>query len=98
MTRFRPSLLLALFVVAASGLSCRAAEPSPAVSGPVTVHPASLELHHPRQPHSLQVLGTTADGYSLDLRDQARFASADPRIAAVDERGWVRPVGGGRQR
>jgi hypothetical protein len=65
------------------------------VAGPVTVHPSALDLRHPRQPHSLQVLGTTADGYTLDLRDQAKFTSADTKIAAVDERGWVRPVGNG---
>jgi hypothetical protein len=76
--------------------STRAADvPPPAPAGPVTVLPATLNLRHARQPHALQVLGTTADGYSVDLRDQARFTSADPRIAEVDERGWVRPVGSG---
>ncbi len=93
MNPFRSCSLVALLTVVASA---RAADvPPPAPTGPVTVHPTTLDLRHARQPHSLQVLGATADGYSLDLRDQARFASADPRIAEVDERGWVRPVGSG---
>jgi hypothetical protein len=67
----------------------------PALAGPVTVQPTALELRHPRHPHSLQVLGTTSDGYSLDLRPQSRFSSADPKVAVIDERGWVRPVATG---
>src|SRR5439155_9248578 len=62
----------------------------------VTGQPASLQLRNPRQPQSLQVLGATADGYTLDLRSQARFSSANPQIATVDERGWVRPVASGQ--
>ena len=48
---------------------------------PVAIYPTKLDLRHPRQPHSIQVLGATADGYSLDLRDQAQFTVADPKIA-----------------
>src|SRR5438477_12604133 len=94
MTIHRSSPLLTLSLVAFFGDVSRAAD-MPAVAGPVTVHPTTIDLRHARQPHALQVLGTSADGYSLDLRDQARFVSADPRIAEVDERGWVRPVGSG---
>ncbi|HKI35917.1 MAG TPA: DUF1553 domain-containing protein [Gemmataceae bacterium] len=65
------------------------------MAGSVTIHPASLDLRHHRQPHALQVLATTADGYSLDLHSQAKFTSADPRIATVDEQGWVHPVSSG---
>jgi hypothetical protein len=75
-----------------SGARGAAAEP-PAT---VTVYPPALELRHYRQPHALQVLGTTADGYSLDLHAQAQFTSADPRIAVVDAEGWVRPVASGQ--
>ena len=39
----------------------------------VVVSPTTLDLRHPRRPHALQVLATTADGYTLDLRPQARF-------------------------
>src|ERR1019366_890046 len=66
------------------------------VSGSVIVQPAVIELKHQRQPHALQVLGTSADGYALDLRTQAKYASADPKIAVVDAEGWVRPVANGQ--
>src|SRR5688572_12877887 len=72
------------------------AAPGRAADAPVHVHPTSLELRQHRQPHAIQVLGTTPDGFSLDLRSQARFTSADPNVAAVDENGWVRPVGAGQ--
>jgi hypothetical protein len=62
----------------------------------IAVHPTTIELRHQRQPHSLQVLGASADGFSLDLRAQAKFASADPKIATVDDKGMVRPVGNGQ--
>ena len=87
---------LALFAVlfASHGGRSRCCRP---LSGPITVHPADgRSSRHHRQPQSLQVLGTTADGYSLDLRPQAKFASADPKIATVDEAGWVRPVANGQ--
>ena len=67
-----------------------------APAGPISVSPATVELRHPRQPQSLQVLATTADGYSVDLREGARYTSADTNIARVDERGWVQPVGTGQ--
>jgi hypothetical protein len=88
-----PSSLLALVLAVPP---CLAADNSPVPAGPVMVHPTALELRHQRQPHSLQVMGTTADGFALDLRAQARFVSADPRIAAVDEQGWVRPLTNGQ--
>lgn len=62
----------------------------------ILVQPAALELKHHRQPHSLQVLGASTDGYSIDLRSRAKFASADPKIATVDERGWVHPNANGQ--
>src|SRR4051794_21469256 len=73
---------------------CRAAD-DPAPVGPVTVHPTSIDIRHQRHPFALQVMGASADGYTLDLRDRAKFASADPKVAVVDERGWVRPTGTG---
>lgn len=62
---------------------------------PVTVLPASLELRHQRQPHAIQVFGATSDGFSVDLISQAKFTSADPKIATVDAGGWVHPVANG---
>ena len=62
----------------------------------VTVQPPAIELRHQRQPHGLQVLGTSADGYSLDLRGQAKYVSGDPKVARVDEQGWVHPLANGQ--
>ncbi len=79
----------------AGWLYLTAGEPVP-VATSITAHPSTIDLRHPRQPHSLQVVGTTADGYSLDLRPQARFTSADLKIATVDSQGWVKPVSNGQ--
>src|SRR5436190_13874760 len=62
---------------------------------PVTVSPSAIEIKHHRQPHAIQVLGTTADGYSVDLRGEAKFTVADPKVATV-EGGWVKPVASGQ--
>jgi hypothetical protein len=96
----RLTSLLALSLIASvAGSPCQAAdEPAPKPAGPIQVYPATLDLRHQRQPHSLQVLGTTADGYNLDLTEKARFVSGDPRVATVDQRGWVHPVGTGETR
>ncbi|QDU21314.1 DUF1549 and DUF1553 domain-containing protein [Urbifossiella limnaea] len=61
----------------------------------VTVSPAAVTIRHHRHPHSLQVLGRTADGFSLDLHAAATYASADTKVATVDAAGWVRPVANG---
>ena len=63
--------------------------------GPITVHPASIDLRHQRQVQSLQLLGASADGYSLDLRGKAQITVADPKIANLDDKGLVRPVANG---
>jgi hypothetical protein len=60
----------------------------------VVVSPSAVEIKHHRRPFAIQVLGTTAGGYSLDLRDSATFASDNPKVAVV-EAGWVKPVGSG---
>ncbi len=65
------------------------------VPATIAVLPASLDLHHPRQPHSLQILATSADGFTVDLRPQAKFTSGDPKIACVDDQGWVWPIASG---
>jgi hypothetical protein len=84
MTRISAALLVALLpapLVAAEAVS-------------VTVSPPAIEINHHRHPHAIQVLGTTADGYSVDLRDVATFATDNPKVAVV-ESGWVKPVGAG---
>src|SRR5262249_7209918 len=89
--RFRQIIMVALVGLVVGALG-QAADPVPAS---VTIAPALIELRQHRQPHSIQVLGTTADGYSLDLRPLARFTSANPSVAAVGDDGWVRPVANG---
>ncbi len=91
-TRFT---LVGLLLVVHLPHSSKAAAPTPGIPSSFEVHPATLELHHQRRPHSLQVFATTADGYSLDLRNQARFQSAHPQVARVDEQGWVHPLSDG---
>src|SRR5919109_2236 len=89
-------LVICAVLWAASAVPRNVTAANPPVAGAVVVQPATIQLRHPRQPQSLQVLGKTADGYTLDLRSQARFASANPQVAAVDERGWIRPVANGQ--
>ncbi len=84
MTRLLLTSLVALLAAPAF-----AAEPAS-----VTVSPIAIEIKHHRQPHAIQVLGTTADGYSVDLRDPAKFTVADPKVATV-ENGWVKPIATG---
>src|SRR4029079_16700098 len=66
------------------------------VPASISVQPSAIEIKHHRHAHTLQVLGATADGFSLDLRTQAKYASADPKIATVDAEGWVRPSANGQ--
>lgn len=85
------TFLLLLFLLL--GLpALAAAQEAPA--GPVRIHPPAVVLNHVRWPQSLQVLGSTADGYALDLRSQAKFTSANPAIALV-EAGIVKPLASG---
>ena len=87
MRRFLPATLVALLAAAPTF----AVEPLASL----TVSPPTVEIRHHRQPHAIQVYATTADGYSLDLRTEAKYTSANPAVATVDELGWVRPVGNG---
>jgi hypothetical protein len=85
-----PSTLLLLFF----GLSAQAAPPE--ITGELHCQPAALDLYHLRQPHSLLVSSTAADGLTIDLTSSAVFESGDPQIAAVDAFGWVQPVKSGK--
>jgi len=98
------SILLAAFGTFSYCMSASAAAPAnvvPApqaaevVTGAISVFPTTLELKHVRRPQSLQVLGSTADGYSVDLHGEAKYKSGDEKIAAVDAAGWVRPIATG---
>jgi len=88
-------LLSVVAVILIGVSSCIAADSPPSHFASITVSPSSLSLRHHRQPHALQILATTTDGYSHDLRPQGKFTSADPKIAIVDDQGWVRPIANG---
>ena len=97
MTRWFPLVVILVGLTAGSawGAAPPRARPADAPIVSVRVHPAAIDLRHQRRPHSVQVMGTTSDGYSVDLRSQARFTSADAKIATVGADGWVRPVSNG---
>ncbi|MBX9680735.1 MAG: DUF1553 domain-containing protein [Gemmataceae bacterium] len=61
----------------------------------IQVSPASIEMRHPRHQHSLQVMAATPDGFTLDLRGDAKFASANAKVATVDGQGTITPVADG---
>lgn len=65
------------------------------LSGNIHVSPAALKLIHHRHEHSLTISGRTADGFAIDLTQQATLTSADPTIATV-ENGWVKPLKSGQ--
>jgi hypothetical protein len=62
---------------------------------PFQVVPPAVEIRHHRDHHSIQVTAASPDGYTLDLRGDAKFASANPKIATVDAQGWISPVANG---
>ena len=108
MTRFTQTLVAALGATLSLASSTFAAAPASVIPaaplsanaveitvGPITVAPAKLELTHIRRPQSLQILGTTADGFTVDLHAKAKYSSADEKIATVDAAGWVRPITNG---
>ena len=70
-----------------------AAEPT--LRGDLHVEPARLRLTDVQRPHSLLVTATTVDGQTVDLSRSAKFASSDEKIARVDARVCVEPVGSG---
>src|SRR5438093_1405607 len=85
--------VIALFVVIVAPV--RAADATP-VDGPLTVSPEQATVSHPRFPQAVLVSRQLADGTWVDLTREAKFASADPRIARVDERGLIWPVAAGQ--
>jgi hypothetical protein len=87
------NLLIAAILVGGVASWCHAQEPVP---GSIVVQPAAIEIRHQRHPQALQVLGSSADGFSLDLSAQAKYASADAKIATVTTDGWVHPVASGQ--
>ncbi len=84
---------LVLSAVAIVSASVRAQ--APVVPASIEVSPGTIEIRHHRHLHGVQVFGTTADGYSVDLRGKAKLSSADPKIVTIDEAGLLRPVSSG---
>ncbi|HQU43396.1 MAG TPA: DUF1549 domain-containing protein, partial [Pirellulales bacterium] len=94
LTTGRPgkAILLAVLCFAAAH-SSRAEDLIPA--GPIRVEPATVNLNHPRRPHSLVVTSNTADGRAIDLTAQAAFASSNTAVARVTPLGWIEPLATG---
>jgi hypothetical protein len=92
--RLFASWLAAVVPLLAVASPCCAAD-APGVPVSVEIWPTTIEFRQHRHLHSIQVFGTTPDGYSVDLRDQARITSADPNIVTLDDKGLLRPVGNG---
>jgi hypothetical protein len=61
----------------------------------LAVYPAKIDLDGPRDEQRIGIVGEYADGRTWDLSRTAKFKSADPKIAEVDETGIVRPIGDG---
>ena len=89
-------LILGLLHVGCFNASGWAQDPSKPVPASIRVEPTAVTIKHQREPVSLLVLGESADGFSLDLRSQAKFVVADPKIAAVDANGWLQPMSNGQ--
>ena len=68
---------------------------APSAPGELRVEPPAATLVHPRRPQSLVVTTTTPDGLLVDLSEKATYASSDAKIATVDAKGWITPVGNG---
>src|SRR4051812_46156338 len=94
-TRHVPRLRFGLILLLATLAVPLLAADDPPPAGPITAHPASILLRHHRQVQWLQLLGASADAYSLDLRGAAQLTIADPKIAVIDDKGLIRPVANG---
>lgn len=94
-SRFSEPKMVPLFVMFVLAATAAAPAEQPAVSGHIQAVPPTMKLIHHRHEHSLTVSGRTADGFAIDLTQQATLTSADPTIAVV-ENGWVKPLKSGQ--
>jgi hypothetical protein len=62
----------------------------------LAVSPAQAVVSHPRFPQSILVGRQLPDGTHLDLTREAKYISADPAIARVDEKGLIWPGAAGQ--
>lgn len=90
-----PRLRFVLVWSALALLPTLATADDPPPVGPITASPAAIHFRHHRQVQSLQLLGSSADAFSLDLRGAAQLTIADPKIAVIDDKGLIRPVANG---
>src|SRR5262245_44669818 len=81
----------------AQALVLAAEAPSPEVTG-LRVIPATVRLRGPDAGQQLAVEGIMMADDPRDLTTGAHFVSSDPRVAAVDDRGWVTARGDGAAR
>ncbi|MBC7817858.1 MAG: DUF1553 domain-containing protein [Planctomycetaceae bacterium] len=90
-------MMISLLVwFSSASIELRADQPqSHSISGNIQISPAALKLIHHRHEHSLTISGRTADGFAVDLTQQATLTSADPTIATI-ENGWVKPLKSGQ--
>ncbi|WP_020475457.1 DUF1549 and DUF1553 domain-containing protein [Zavarzinella formosa] len=86
--------LLAFLLSSVAASPVVAVEPLIPVS--VEVFPKTVELRQYRQPYAIRVMGKSADGYGIDLAAKAKLTVGDPKIASVDDRGWVHPLANGQ--
>lgn len=61
----------------------------------LTISPEKVRLRGAEQVQQLLITGTYANGGVRDLTAQARFASADPKVIRVEQRGLLVAVGNG---
>src|SRR3954466_11623045 len=59
------------------------------------IQPAEVALTGPQATQRLLVLDAKGGTVHADVTKQAKFASSDPKVAAVDASGQVRAVGNG---
>jgi hypothetical protein len=84
--------VVCLLVVVSSSAMAADAATTPAS---IEVSPTAVEIRHQRHLHSVQVLATLANAETIDLRSEAKLASADPKIVVIDDQGRLRPVANG---
>jgi len=68
---------------------------SVAAAADLQIQPPDIVLTGPHGKQGLLVVSTTAGTVSADVTGQAKFASADAKVATVDAQGNVRAVGDG---
>src|SRR5688572_9836236 len=86
-------MLVGLLLIV-DGVSSASAQ-TPELQGDLRVDPPQLQLVHRRWPHSLLITGRTALGQTVDLRRDARIASANDKTARAAAGGWIEPGASG---